>query len=1308
MSSQTGSNPSLLDANNADSQGITYSLDSPVAGEATVSGYSGTGGASIVIPSSIVTVTDSVVYSVVKINDGALNGKSITSLSFPDTLRYIGSFSSCGNNLFTTLTIPSSVTFIGNSAFSDCANLVSIVCNTGSSATIDSSWVNRNTNLTSISLPNNNNIAYGTNSDGSTDNFILYDLSKTTPDVFWMSSSKTSITIPDSINGHVFTTINSNFLPSTIKEIHFPSTITTFASGACISMSLTEFTIPSTVVSIGTNIFFDPWNHPATLTTLTIANVVTNANLFNELPALNTVNILVDHPNFVKDNGCIYNKKNGDTELELAWVPKNLTSLVMPSTPVSNLPVTSIASRAAYQNSNLTLLTIGANVTTISDDAFRGSSALASVTIPPSVTSIGNNVFQNCSALTSVTIPHSVTSIGNNAFHSCSALASVIIGSGVTSIGANAFQNCSALTSMTIPDLVTMIRNYTFYNCSALTLVVIGNAVTSIGVGAFWGCSALTLVTIGITVTSIGDEAFENCSALTLAPIGTGVTSIGANAFKNCSALTAVIIADSVTSIDNFVFAFCNGLKDVFIGSGVTNISVDAFFGSKNILNFLVSLNNTVLCNDPSDNGVIYKIENNSATVYNIIPTKVSYEILNVINQKSVTSVRDKAFRGCDKLVYVTIPNSVTHIGNEGFNDCTVLSNVVIGTGVINIGSQAFQNAALTYVTIPDSVTSIGSHAFVGCSALASVIFLGNNVTSTDNKDFFQNNQFLNLPNTAICYYVNGKTGWNTYTSFALPSGFSDMELYVIYFQSMNHYGGILIVPANGVVGNMSGGTLSLGSGSIITLLSGGTVDVNTSGVRTITNTNGNFTLNQTSGTVNVETLDGISTAVVAISASRNLNVERGAFSGTLSGAGTLSKTTSGTLTISGANSGFSGDIQVTEGILKALYGHSLGSGYIQLGAGVPGNSADVTLQIESAFTEIVFNQINCLSAGNNDIYNTSADSLTLNGGVAKNGTKARLLGNIEVRSNITGSTANSDIYIGNGDDVSGNVTFATGNTYDFNGPTIVTSGSTLTLEDNVQLANSDVTIQTGGTLVLQYDTLGFKMKSLNMESGSYLVVSADLSANTYTLIDCSAASTLSTTVTVTYGGSLTATVSVANSQDIQLIVVDATATPSSNICFPAKTPVITNQGPVNIEDINPKIHTIRNKKIVAITKTVAHDKNLVRIAKHALGHLYPEKTTTMSQNHKVFFQGQMVKAKHLVDESNGVTLVPYKGEILYNVLLEEHEKMQVNNLIVETLHPEHKVANLYRFLKNVDAAHHGKLIALFNKKDKEHRKSTL
>jgi hypothetical protein len=56
-----------------------------------------------------------------------------------------------------------------------------------------------------------------------------------------------------------------------------------------------------------------------------------------------------------------------------------------------------------------------------------------------------------------------------------------------------------------------------------------------------------------------------------------------------------------------------------------------------------------------------------------------------------------------------------------------------------------------------------------------------------------------------------------------------------------------------------------------------------------------------------------------------------------------------------------------------------------------------------------------------------------------------------------------------------------------------------------------------------------------------------------------------------------------------------------SHICFPAGTPVLTNLGYIPIETIDPAIHTIRNKAIIAITKTVSDEKYLIRIAKNAL-----------------------------------------------------------------------------------------------------------
>ena len=83
-----------------------------------------------------------------------------------------------------------------------------------------------------------------------------------------------------------------------------------------------------------------------------------------------------------------------------------------------------------------------------------------------------------------------------------------------------------------------------------------------------------------------------------------------------------------------------------------------------------------------------------------------------------------------------------------------------------------------------------------------------------------------------------------------------------------------------------------------------------------------------------------------------------------------------------------------------------------------------------------------------------------------------------------------------------------------------------------------------------------------------------------------------------------------------------------------------------------------------------------------------------------------MIQSKEFVNVLDKVTLVPYNGEVLYNVLLNEHEKMQVNNLIVETLHPRHKVALLYCVLNETNVSHHHKLITIFNEWDRQYRKS--
>ena len=153
-----------------------------------------------------------------------------------------------------------------------------------------------------------------------------------------------------------------------------------------------------------------------------------------------------------------------------------------------------------------------------------------------------------------------------------------------------------------------------------------------------------------------------------------------------------------------------------------------------------------------------------------------------------------------------------------------------------------------------------------------------------------------------------------------------------------------------------------------------------------------------------------------------------------------------------------------------------------------------------------------------------------------------------------------------------------------------------------------------------------------------------------------------------------------------------------SNICFPAGTPITTDQGEIAIEKINPDIHTIRNKKIVDITKTVSTSDFLVCFEKHSLGNNIPSRKTVMTKDHEIFFKGKMIRAIDFMDKYENVHKVKYSGEPLYNVLLEKHDKMMVNNLICETLNPENPIAKVYGMLKSYSVEEQERLIKECNK----------
>ena len=74
-----------------------------------------------------------------------------------------------------------------------------------------------------------------------------------------------------------------------------------------------------------------------------------------------------------------------------------------------------------------------------------------------------------------------------------------------------------------------------------------------------------------------------------------------------------------------------------------------------------------------------------------------------------------------------------------------------------------------------------------------------------------------------------------------------------------------------------------------------------------------------------------------------------------------------------------------------------------------------------------------------------------------------------------------------------------------------------------------------------------------------------------------------------------------------------------------------------------------------------------------------------------------MLKAKLFIEKFVSVYKIEYTGEFLYNVLMEDDNKMMVNNLICETLSPTNSIAQIYKQLQTLSHSDQIILIKTYN-----------
>ncbi|MCD7777860.1 MAG: leucine-rich repeat protein [Clostridiales bacterium] len=261
----------------------------------------------------------------------------------------------------------------------------------------------------------------------------------------------------------------------------------------------------------------------------------------------------------------------------------SVTEVTIPSS-YSGIAVTSIGSKAFYECTNLTSVTIPSSVTSMGDGAFYGCTSLTSVEINGDLDSLPDDAFRGCSKLKNINIPSTVSSVGGYCFECCSLLPAVTLPSGLTSIGYAAFAGCSKLTSITIPSSVSTIRDSAFGSCTGLKTLKINEGVSTIGGGAFAGCEKLTSVTIPSTVDTVGTWAFYECSSLKTLTVLSMNASFGSVSFKTsfygCSALTTVYCAVGSTAAKYFDSSM---ISYITIPVNPPSFTVAGVFGGRNV-----------------------------------------------------------------------------------------------------------------------------------------------------------------------------------------------------------------------------------------------------------------------------------------------------------------------------------------------------------------------------------------------------------------------------------------------------------------------------------------------------------------------------------------------------------------------------------------------------------------------------------------------------------------------------------------------------------------------------------------------------
>ncbi|ELP89634.1 hypothetical protein EIN_201590 [Entamoeba invadens IP1] len=167
-----------------------------------------------------------------------------------------------------------------------------------------------------------------------------------------------------------------------------------------------------------------------------------------------------------------------------------ISSVTTPDTVFSSKKVF----KKCYSLSSISIIENKKETCQVYNSTFCQCTKLTEIFFPKCVTEICSNGCCELLFLQELSLPERLIKIGKSAFENCTSLSRIHLGEKLEEIGAFCFCNCVSLQTIEIPKSVTLLGFCSFKDCNNLKQVEIHNNIQKCSQNAFEGCKNITEV----------------------------------------------------------------------------------------------------------------------------------------------------------------------------------------------------------------------------------------------------------------------------------------------------------------------------------------------------------------------------------------------------------------------------------------------------------------------------------------------------------------------------------------------------------------------------------------------------------------------------------------------------------------------------------------------------------------------------------------------------------------------------------------------------------------------------------------------